>query len=804
MTMQPITLEDLINASRDADTLAKVVNGNSSQDVVSRLGARYPTLAKALSSVSNNILNITIKTALKSEIPATADEGEFALVYNDTSVNNGVYVYRNREWIKVTISDIMGKQTPSYEFYNVFIRAKGLWDPENKVIYMQPGIGIAYINSLGNSIVTPKVSQIKITSNVLTVLTVNVTTGEYKTRNWGYPYASLFNTEDLILAVIYGNHCWSNIIVPIPEVNTLDLDWKYYPSSVKNKGVYSNTSAVFYGKYNYNNDKDIIVCYKTNRTPFAFYYDHKGQYFSLSVQSKKVGDTYEVMCKIPRGTFAFTVGCREGNALCKVWNVSYYTLDLDIAEIPLFAKESYDTKESLQFVKEYSNKVKKQCSIIEPINKRYSLMAFYGQSLGKGNETWPRLSRTPKYDNFMLGTAPVAHGGGNDTAYNTFTDSNLHPLTTITSYGPTVYQDSEVSTWTSANQAAGEPPNVGFTNHAKYLTLRSNGTNSKFVTINASIGGKTIEQLSKNNTQDSYKRYNGFVDGVKKAFNATEQDMSVCALVWMQGEYNYYNVGGSWNYQSYLTLLKQLHKDMVSDCLTVTKQLHEPLFITYQTGAQFARDVDSAGTEGLHIGEAQLQFSLKTDNVVLATPNYPYPDKGDHLDPNGSRWIGEQIAKVWHHVCIKGEGWEPLHPIKTEYDANCLYIWFHVPVPPLQFKQCFLRNALHTAQNNGFVITRNGTPLKILRVEIVKDVGVKIVVNELLNGSEKVWYASQKTQGHGNLCDSDASLGSDKYEYLPGTGMLAEANIPSLVNKYYELNNWSVSFMRPVNWTIEQ
>ena len=52
---EPITLEQLKNASLDAKTLEQVINGDDNTDVTSRLGATYPTLDKALKAIMDKV-----------------------------------------------------------------------------------------------------------------------------------------------------------------------------------------------------------------------------------------------------------------------------------------------------------------------------------------------------------------------------------------------------------------------------------------------------------------------------------------------------------------------------------------------------------------------------------------------------------------------------------------------------------------------------------------------------------------------------------------------------------------------------
>lgn len=51
---EPITLEQLKNASADAQTLETVLNGDDNTDVTSRLGEQYPTVAKALKIITGS------------------------------------------------------------------------------------------------------------------------------------------------------------------------------------------------------------------------------------------------------------------------------------------------------------------------------------------------------------------------------------------------------------------------------------------------------------------------------------------------------------------------------------------------------------------------------------------------------------------------------------------------------------------------------------------------------------------------------------------------------------------------------
>ena len=443
-------------------------------------------------------------------------------------------------------------------------------------------------------------------------------------------------------------------------------------------------------------------------------------------------------------------------------------------------------------------------SNVQKPTAKYNTKIVYGQSLGRGQETWPALSRTNRFNNKMLGgnVLPNTHDGAN---YSTFGRAALVDLFAQSVDGATQYTDAQESALSPGNGAFGEPVNHGWVNFSKHLhnqeALTENDASRLFVTFNPSVSGRTIEQLSKVNTQDATDRYSRFTDGLTKIETASGVDSHVVdGIMWMQGEWNYYNNGGSRNKATYKTLFGTLIDNMIADCKTITGQTQKPAFFTYQTGAEYTSDVDSAGNPGLHVGMAQLETSLEKDGVFMVGPVYPYTDKGGHLDSNGSRWYGHQIAKVYHRVVRLGEDWEPLRPIKITQDVTVIYIDFHVPEAPLVFDLPYVVNNAVDYSTNGFKVTDASGTVAISSVEIVGNTIVKINLSRATSGSVFVWYASQTTSGNGCLRDSDSTVALDNYVYEPERGMYASANIPALVNKPYLLHNWCVAFYLPVGY----
>ncbi len=425
-------------------------------------------------------------------------------------------------------------------------------------------------------------------------------------------------------------------------------------------------------------------------------------------------------------------------------------------------------------------------------------IVVYGQSLSTGYEGWPALSKTQQRGCLMLGDC-VRPSSGGDPVFTPIGVEQLNPLIANVNNGSTILTDAEVAALPAGSGREGETVNFGMANAAARAQQRAFNNSGVIVTTNSGVAGKTIEQLSKTNTQDSTNRYNRFIESVRKVQTLATADTKthgVTAIVWMQGEWNYSDHGGSWDKATYKTLFKQLFDDMRADAITETGQEDPPIFITYQTGDSYTRDVDSNSETGLFIGEAQWETTQENTGMYLAGPIYAYTDKGGHMDSNGYRWYGNLLAKVYEKVVIKGEEWKPLHPLSATYKDTELIIDFYVPEPPLVFDVSYDANIADMYDTKGFRITDSvGDEILITNVEIIGDTLVKINTETTISSDCKVWYASQTSfSGNGNLRDSDAHVANDIYEYLPGSGMYESANIPELVNKPYPMHNWCIAF----------
>ena len=738
---KPITIEQLQNASRDAKTLEQVVNGDENTDVTSRLGATYPTLDKALKTIVEKApVNATSFTTHASLLADTAlTSNALAFVHNDSDAS------KNGLYQKIGSNWI-------YQAYNQFAQAQAK----------------AYIDSAAQNQITESMSDmLKFGATV-------VVDADSDIRAMGFEEMAQRTADS------------RPFLVHTTRINTDDYFFArvYVKSATPNK---FGTPRLYFWQDSKITGNVLLSLERKINDNIAIYY-LSSQYKYSNADRVLIGaDGGQAVDNFMIFGLQFAKSTRQ---ISTINNHDYHKTTADVSNI----------------VRSIDNKA---IANLQKPTAKYNTKITYGQSLAAGQESYPSLSKQNYFDNLTLGdNVRPAQLDGN--SYPTFGDAVLKPLkaSVINSGGNAILTDDVVATLPTGFNGYGEPIDHGFVNFAKFLfnqkMMLDNDTDRLFVTINPAVSGRTIEQLSKNNTQDSVNRYGRFLDGLQKVHAATNNESHVVdSIAWLQGEWNYKNNGGTYDKQSYITKLNQLIADMKKDTMSITKQKLPPAFFIYQTGASYTIDIDSGGNAGLHVGMAQLEIANARNDTFMFSPVYAYTDKNGHLDSNGYRWLGNQLAKVYKHVVLDGKNWSPLQPIRIAQKERQIRIDFYVPVPPIKKQPMYLANAAIEYAALGFRVTKkDGAEITIADVDVFDTyVIITLDTNDTAN---LVWYASQATQGGGNLCDSDNTVAFDKYEYVENSGMYESANISKLNNKPYPLNNWCVAFCLPVGYIDRQ
>lgn len=436
----------------------------------------------------------------------------------------------------------------------------------------------------------------------------------------------------------------------------------------------------------------------------------------------------------------------------------------------------------------------------------YNALIMFGQSLGQGEEAFPALSVTPQPGALMIGDAvrPLNNSNGRYTPVGA---STFQPMIATVMEGVVgdsrILSAAEVAALPFHNSARGETPLESLTNavrRAQLDKLIAVDDSRRLVASNVSVSGQKIEFLSKDYAGMSPNRYNRYIEAMsigKSLAGTAGGSYGVALINWIGNEYNYTgNDGAITTYSFYLaSLLKQID-DMRADAKTVTGQTSPPMWMMYQTGGQYTRDVTD-----MSVGMAQWHATKQRPGVYIGAPSYPVTDKGGHLDANGSRWLGAMLGKAAVRTLIDRKAWRPLEPVKLQVQGRSVLIAFRVPVPPLQWRLPYVYSTGTDYAAKGFRVTDAAGEVPIASVEIVAPGVVQISFTRDLSATPYVWYASQTaSSGNGCLFDSDLTSANDVYTYLAGSGMIPDENVAELVGKPYPLNNPAIAFKLPANW----
>lgn len=248
----------------------------------------------------------------------------------------------------------------------------------------------------------------------------------------------------------------------------------------------------------------------------------------------------------------------------------------------------------------------------------------YGQSLSMGGDSAPALS----LDNV----------GGNVLLYERSHIVSEDTPSSISSFYPMEFLDSEGHTESIA---------VSWSNAFKTGLLRelpSSPLNScKILGSTTGSGGTPIEALLKGT--NGYARFTKALTLGKMGADAEGKTITCPAMVFMQGESQHKDT----TKEQYKTMALQLFSDMRNDAAAAYGQTHLPPIIVYQP---------KSGTNAVKM--AYIELVEETDWIIGAGNVYMVPRRSIHLDPNGSRWFGEQCAKAMIKTIKENKKFTPL------------------------------------------------------------------------------------------------------------------------------------------------
>ena len=411
-----------------------------------------------------------------------------------------------------------------------------------------------------------------------------------------------------------------------------------------------------------------------------------------------------------------------------------------------------------------------------------------GQSLSVASEGWPVLTDNipVEYDLYQVGDS-IRPRYRNANSWTQVGSQQLNPLTPVVQSTDLseILTSSEVANLDAGDTNPGEQVEVAALYTLKQAMLNaqfaSRDSSRKIVATACGVGGQTIENL----TNTYYGRITGALDKVSAV--AAGQEHIVPAVMHLQGEGNL----GSSTKTAFKTATKTYLDNIAASVRTATEQDFDPVFFTYQT-------LQTANRQ--RVAQAQLEMMQEDQNIILVAPHYAVTDKGLHLDANGYRWLGCYFGKAMRRVFVDGVRWKPLHPIFAKRTGAEVVVGFHVPAPPLTFRDYYSETTPKNLTNKGFAAyLASGDQISITNVELNGSCSIKINLGYDPEEEVYITYADGGAdfgvaRNGGNVADSDEYIAPFNYEYTANTGQYTSANITNLVNKPYPMQNFCVAF----------
>lgn len=355
---------------------------------------------------------------------------------------------------------------------------------------------------------------------------------------------------------------------------------------------------------------------------------------------------------------------------------------------------------------------------------------FYGQSLSVGANGQPVISDSQRYGN-------ITFTGGPRSASDEVVGFKL------------LVEDTDPAPDGGTNR--GETCCSAATDYVSQSIQAENGFASvdmhKMLASTAGKGGTTIAGLSK-----SQSWYQLLVDHIQGGFDVSQslnQSYGLSAICWLQGETD---IDSGSTVASYKAALIQLKDDINADAKSITSNVKDVPFISYQTSWKAAQNKN--------IYLAQYQAAKENSDIYICAPTYhlQYSSDNLHLSAAGYKALGHYFGKAYRKVVCDGESWSPVSPKKITRQGSVIDVVFHVPDLPLSFDTA----KIPFVENYGFYVLVDGVEVSISSVAISAVDRVRLVLSSPAQGVVSVGYGKPGPSGlvdyglFGNLRDGCA------------------------------------------------
>lgn len=419
---------------------------------------------------------------------------------------------------------------------------------------------------------------------------------------------------------------------------------------------------------------------------------------------------------------------------------------------------------------------------------KWTVFLGYGQSLGGASEGWPALTKTPPMDGVWMIGGATRGNSPTSTTWTSTTSDVLNPAVAVVQDGSgNILSDAAVAALAEGAYGQGEDTLLGAVYAFRRMWLDQRGLTEdpdhQFIVVNCSVGGRSVVELSPGNSPEYFNRVRTALAKIRTIVGS--DTVSLGAVLYKQGEEDYANSTAA---AAFETNTRALRAAIQAEAQTAFGQTAPFTMITYQTAGALAKN-------SLIIGDVQRSMARTEPNWALSSPTYPMTDKGGHLDPNGYRWLSSYDAKVLFQRLALGRQSSFVEPIEAVWRGTEMLVTFDVPVPPIQLKSVYVGTTATDVPEAGLYLTDASGQIAISTVEVAGQATLRLTLAREPTTSVLLYGGRITTAlGGTNICDSDPSVSLFNYEYAPGTGQYAGADIPALVGKPYPLNNHCVCF----------
>lgn len=444
--------------------------------------------------------------------------------------------------------------------------------------------------------------------------------------------------------------------------------------------------------------------------------------------------------------------------------------------------------------------------IVQQIERgKVNIFLTYGQSLNRSARGYPPLTTAqPSYSDTYVYSLGQANRPANATnpIYEPVTSGALYPLLAVSHDNDGNILDHAALEAIGPDTAVpGESISISATYWLRQQYLAKHNLiedpDTPFVVLDCAVGGQSVSDLSKPTNPDDVATsyYNRILSGLTQIRDHPDfagKEFVLPKVDWRQGENDYHEglSGDNPTVESYMAAVQQLMDDIYADTLAIFNNGQKrPAVFVAQAGGAFTTDATN-----LHVGQAQLNLVTQEDGYFPTGPNYPVVNVASaHPDNNGYRWLGQYCGRAWASVLVHGRLPNIVYPRSATWNAatNEVIIDFVSTGGPISEGHPYDGFTAQTVANLGISAKYGSTILPLSNVRLVGAMTVAATLLVTPAGAPLIQIGTKALDnGYIGLRCASRMVAPESYTFIPNAGQDPAANVPALVGKPYNLDDW--------------